>query len=243
MALLIILIAIGIQRFLQVCSEPYRLNWMGEYYQWCAKKIEYVTKGHGLLGLAILVIPILFGGSIILTILYHMFGPIGYYVVSLGLLWYCIDANDPVRQSTASGVALLESNYQNLYARLFWFAVFGPVALLFYYILDYFNTYFVTHQDDEAKELVVYTQRVLGVFDWIPVRLFTFSFALVGHFPAVFKEWIKLMVAGLDSKTKLIQQCASPVVTSKEDAVSLLNRVLIVWLVVIALVTLGIMLG
>ena len=35
MTLLLILVAIGIQRFLQFSSQPFHVNWIGSYSRWC----------------------------------------------------------------------------------------------------------------------------------------------------------------------------------------------------------------
>lgn len=245
MTLLLVLVATGVQRFLQILSQPFHLDWGGRYYTWCERKIEYVTKGHGLLGFAILVIPMLFVVTVIFTIIYHLLGYIGYSVFSLVLLWYCIDARDLVKQPypRMGPVNTLGRVYRDLFGMLFWFTVFGPVGLTLYYLITYFNRYFEAHPSSESKELRVYSQKVLAVVDWVPVRLFTFCFALVGQFTEVFKVWIKSMLGGLDPQLNLVSQCGQIVVKTTEDAVSLLNRVLIVWLVVIALVTIGLILG
>lgn len=245
MTLLLILIAIGVQRFLQFTSQPFQVNWIGGYYSWCERKIEYVTKGHGLLGFAILVVPMLFVASIIFSIIYHVFGGFGYWVVSLVLFWYCIDARDITKQPYpgVGPVALLSEVYLALFGMIFWFTLFGPVGLVLYYVTKFLNGYFQQHPTPEAKELGFYAQRVQAVLDWIPVRLFTLSFALVGHFATVFKIWMKSLLGGFDIELSLVTECGQAVVNTTEDAVGLLNRVLIVWLVVIALVTIGLVLG
>jgi membrane protein required for beta-lactamase induction len=245
MTLLLVLIAIGVQRFLQILSQPFHFDWSGRYYSFCERKIEYVTKGHGLLGFAILVIPTLFVVTVVFTIIFHLLGYIGYSVFCLILLWYCIDARDLQKQPypRIGPVNTLGKVYRDLFAMLFWFTVFGPVGLTLYYLVYYFNQYFHDNPSSESKELYVYSQKVLAVMDWVPERLFTFCFALVGHFGNVFKIWIKSMLGGLDPQLQLVSQCGQAVVKTTEDAVSLLNRVLIVWLVVIALVTIGLILG
>jgi membrane protein required for beta-lactamase induction len=245
MTLLLILIAIGVQRFLQFLSQPLRLAWSGSYYRWCESKIEYVTKGHGLLGFAILVIPVLFVISIIYSVVFHLMGTVGYSALSLLLLWYCIDARDLVKQPypRLGPVNTLSKVYRDLFAPLFWFAILGPVILALYYLVNHFNEYLNEHPGFESKELLNYSQKVLAVLDWIPMRLFALGFALVGNFGLVFKIWVKSLPAGFDPQLSLISHCGQPIVKTTEDAVNLLNRVLIVWLVAIALITIGLILG
>ena len=245
MTLLLMLIAIGVQRFLQFSSQSFQVDWVGGYYRWCERKIEYLTKGHGLLGITVLVVPVLFAVAIVFSIVFHVFGGFGYWVVSLVLFWYCIDARDLSKQPYpgVGPVALLSTVYAALYGMIFWFALFGPVGLVLYYLIKYFRNYFQQHPTAESKELGFYAQRTLAVLDWIPVRLFTLSFALVGQFVTVFKVWMKSVLGGFDSNMRLITECGQLVVNTTEDAVGLLNRVLIIWLVVIALVTIGLVLG
>ena len=192
-----------------------------------------------------LVVPILFITSIFFSIIFHIFGSFGYWVMSLVFFWYCIDARDLKKQpySAVGAVDLLTKVYQALYGMIFWFTLFGPVGLVLYYVTKFFNTYFQQHQSSEAKELGFYAQRILAILDWIPMRLFTLSFALVGHFSNVFKVWAKSLLDGFDLEMSLITHCGQAVVNTLEDAISLLNRVLVVWLVVIALVTIGLVLG
>ncbi len=241
MTLLVIVVAIAVQRYLQFLSATYRWDWMGYYYEWMASKIEYVTKGHGLLGLAILVVPALLVVSMVFALMYHLLGALGYYILSVAIFWYCIDARDIVKQpyKAATPMKLLIKVYQSLFGMIFWFGVFGPVGLTLYYVVLYFRDYLLGRQDAEAKELETYSQSVLSVLDWVPQRLFTLSFALVGHFTVVFKEWVKTLFSGLDPKLALITSCSQAVAKTKEEAISLLSRVLIVWLIVMALITAG----
>ena len=245
MTLLALLIPILLQRYLQFLSEPYRFDWMGHYYNWMANKIEYVTKGHGLLGLAILIVPILLVAAFVFAMAFHLMGMLGYLIVAIAAVWYCIDARDLSKQPLAAGtpVQTLETTYRSLYGIIFWFAVWGPVGLVLYYSAHYFQRYLLDRQDAESKELEAYAQKVLAALDWIPVRLFTFTFALVGHFGSVFKEWLRVLKGGLDVRLSIITECAKPIVTSQQEAISLLNRTLIVWLVVVALVTAGMLVG
>lgn len=246
MALLMILIATSAQRFLQILSVPYRPDWATGYYDWMAKRIDYISKGHGLLGLAILVVPILLMISIIFSIVFHIFGIVGYAALSLILLWYCMDARDLVKdplEDQQTPQQLLQTVYRALFGLVFWYALFGPVGVSLYYVVMLFCQCLSAHDDVQSKEISVHAQKVLAVLDWVPVRLFTLSFALVGSFSSVFKVWMKQALNGLDPQLQIISQCAEPIIREQEDAISLLNRVLVLWLIVIALVTLGQMMG
>ena len=241
MDLLIILIVISAQRFLHVLSVPYRLNWAGHYYDWCASKIEYTTKGHGLLGLAILVVPMLLFGSVVFSMVFHLFGFLGYMLVSLALFWYCTDARDLLKQPYVglTPLATLTQVFQSLFGTIFWFILFGPMGLLLYYLVHYFKDYLIAREDAESRELELYSQQVGAVLDWVPARLFSLCFALLGHFSMVFKKWFQLALSGLDPHLTIISECAKPVVNTQDEAVSLIDRSLAAWLIIIALITLS----
>ena len=239
MDLLIILMVISVQRFLHILSVPYRLDWVGHYYDWCERQIEYTTKGHGLLGLAILVVPVMLFSSIVFSIVFHLFGFVGYALVSLVLFWYCTDARDLLKQPYAGlgPVETLVQVTQSLFGPIFWFVVFGPLGLMFYYLVHYFKEYLIMREDAESRELELYSQKVGAALDWVPARLFAFCFALLGHFSAVFKEWFRLAPTGIDPRLTIVIDCAKPVVSTQDEAVSLIDRSLAAWLIVIALIT------
>ena len=50
------------------------------------------AKGYNFLGVVIYVLPVVSVASLRFTIVYHLFGHLGYWVLSLVLLWYCTDA-------------------------------------------------------------------------------------------------------------------------------------------------------
>ena len=103
--------------------------------------------------------------------------------------------------------------------------------------------------------------KILGVLDWVPVRLVGLSYALVGHFGSVFKSWLKKLLQGVSNTQELVaewgmialKQAGTPDIststtqaapnTQQAEAITLIDRSLIVWLVVILLVTFGFLLG
>ena len=43
--------------------------------------------------------------------------------------------------------------------------------------------------------------------DWIPVRLFAFSFSLMSHFIPVLKSWLKDVLSGVQKNAILLANC------------------------------------
>jgi AmpE protein len=257
MALTIILIALAVQRYLHVASVTYHFNWIEPYYQWMIKRVQAITTGHGLMGVAILVLPILLGVAIFFSIFYHLLTVAIYYVLSLAFFWYCVDGRDLFKATEGKMGAqeIFLHSYQHLFALIFWFFIFGPVGLALYYSVAQLRHYLTGKADENEKELLKYAQLVQGVLDWVPLRLLGLCFALVGHFVTVFKSWIKQLFGGIQTDQQ--QAVGWGMIALKhgtdseqkgsanqaQQAQFLVDRALLVWLVLIALFTIGYWVG
>ena len=128
--------------------------------------------------------------------------------------------------------------YRRVLAVLFWFVVLGPLGAVLYRLIDLL-----------ANESMA-ARRVQQVLDWVPVRIFTFIFALGGHFTEVFARWKVGVKKGLLSNENLLTDCGIAALdldvaaeTSDEAAlqkqvVQLMDRVLVISLVVLAVIVL-----
>lgn len=74
---------------------------------------------------------------------------------------------------------LLWQAYQSFFAVLFWYLLLGPLAALAYRLLA------MTAEHAEQASLREHAEQLRHAFDWLPVRVLAFSFALVGNFVAV----------------------------------------------------------
>lgn len=133
---------------------------------------------------------------------------------------------------------------QRIFAVIFWFVVLGPVGAVLYRLIElcYVQGIFLscTNSAWQAKRIL----------DWIPVRIFAFLFALVGHFQQVFTQWKANLLRGVQYNDELIGECgvaALDVVqnsqlpedgTAEKEALALLDRTFILGLVIIAAVVL-----
>ena len=78
-----------------------------------------------------------------------------------------------------SKAIFLESNTRT-YAILFWFALLGPIAAVFYRIVErLLRGDMLDSALSQTKQVI---RLVLGVMDWVPVRLSLFTFMLSGSF-------------------------------------------------------------
>jgi AmpE protein len=137
---------------------------------------------------------------------------------------------------------------RRVFAVVFWFIVLGPVGAVLYRAVTLSSSGFPKHE--AVPELVQSARSVESVLDWIPIRLFTWMFALGGHFVKVVSCWRKKAVFTLDVNEKLLTDCGAAALGSddsehvREDgsversAVGLLDRAFVITLVIIAIVVL-----
>lgn len=250
MALIVILLCIGVQRFLNFASAPFRFHWAKPYFHFMNNKISQVTESHGLLGNAILILPIFIIASIFIALIYHLLGLVGYFVLSVLVFWYCIDAKDLSKEEyqETNGDSVILLSYKNLFGFLFWYAIIGPYGLVLYFTVLEIIKVLEAEPNDTYTNLLKEAQLIRRVLDWIPVRLLGFAFALVGHFGNVFKVWMKHISDGLDKETPLLLEYARAALQTQDklnvnEAIQLIDRSLLVWLVVIALISIGFWLG
>lgn len=148
--------------------------------------------------------------------------------------------------------ALAEAN-NRLFAVLFWFMILGPFGAVLYRA----SSELLRIEREQAGEAAPWTERLLGLLDWLPTRLTVLGYALAGHFDATFSvlrrylfsveeplylrnrallreagrtalgpdvQWLQ---AGLDPQPPLAA------------ALSLITRSLLLWIALLALLTLA----
>ena len=239
MSLIVVLICLAVQWFLQFSSANYQFCWEKKYFQWMRSRCDALTKGHALFTALLLVLPVVIIASFLFSLVYHLFGHVGYCVLSLALLWYCVDLT-PFKQlptHSASPTHLFIQAYQKLFAPLFWYFVFGPIGLVLYVLVV------ALHQQASDQR---YFALFLNVLDWVPTRLVGLSFALVGNFSVVFREWMKTLSLEIVDNYQPIIACGEAAIDAdkkNQDALSialqLVQRGLLVWLVVMILMKVG----
>ena len=84
---------------------------------------------------------------------------------------------------------LFYNSTRSIFTVLFWFLFLGPAGSLGYIVLDYFIYEKDIRIDKKSKkELKI----IIGLIEYIPVRLSVFSFAIVGNFENSLKAWKNL---------------------------------------------------
>lgn len=138
----------------------------------------------------------------------------------------------------------IQSN-RRVFAVVFWYSLLGLGGALLYRLVSLSATP-QNMAEDNLPELRQSGCIVESVLDWIPARLFTFLFALGGHFSKVLMCWPKKAVLGLSGNESLLGECGAAALgddqgllpddgSMERNALSLLDRVFIIVLVLAAI--------
>lgn len=237
MSFVVIAFSFALQWFLNLSSTPYQKPWAPQYLAWMRKRFSSLMQGHSVFTLLLVILPILIAVSLFFTVVYHLFGHFGYLICSLLLFWYCIDITElrvgSKPQLTAEQFLL--HSYQKIFSPLLWYFVTGPVGLTFSVVVGLFAEEFPSQ-----KYFILAAQAV----DWVPVRLLGLTFALAGNFAAVFKLWLKNLMSGLaDEQATVLVLAKEALGTDKmlllSEVVSLIHRTVLIWLILIALLSIS----
>jgi membrane protein required for beta-lactamase induction len=162
------------------------------------------------------------------------------------------EADDDEAEPTAyalESAAFVQANHR-IFGVVFWFMVLGPAGAWGYRVADLFRRYMrATGSGGRATQLC---ERLFGVVTWIPARLLAFSYAVAGSFDDAFEDWRAyyqrtsarfflvseniLSAAGVGA---IRRRCPGGGSLESMRAVrALLRRTLVVWITVIAALTL-----
>jgi membrane protein required for beta-lactamase induction len=272
MTFIITLISLIIERFFH-WSHLRQWRWFGRYQRMIGTRISQWPSWAILL---VCILPLLIVVGLINAVLdHHVFG-IPKIIFGVIVLVYCmgpenlwvqtfscintLNKEDPQlaidQASKAFGIAeaphsqgfhraltsaIFVEAHRRVFAVVFWFVVLGPVGAVLYRALE-----LCAGQSDLG--LTVVANKAHKALDWIPARLFTFLFALGGHFVGVLNNWKKDAKSNMDMNDKLIAECGLAAIESNasakisEDgsaekaALELLDRVFIITLLILAMV-------
>jgi len=235
MSFVVIALSFALQWFLRLSSAPYQKEWMLFYIEWMQKRFGSYMQPNTKTFVLVLYGPILIIMSLIFSLVYHLFGHFGYLIFSLLLFWYCIDltAFKEDEKIINSAETFLLTAFEKIFTPLLWYFVVGPVGLTFAIIATQFRHRFGNEQ---------YVVMIDEVVTWVPVRVLGFTFALAGNFTTVFKTWMKNLVRGLrDESLEVVnyakQALGVETLQNASEVVALLQRTLLIWLVLIALLS------
>ncbi len=254
------LIALLVERFFD-WTHIRHWNWLTRYKQWMSTKIKTNSP---YLSLALFVAPPAVIVALVDLILSHWLYGIPRLIFSVLVLMYCfgpdnlwaqtyLSVNDPKMEKAQQFFhfnashdsqaahqsftrAIFIEAHQRVFVVVFWFIFLGPFGAVAYRLL--------------ALEQQPFAEKMKQWLDWIPARVFTFFFALGGHFIEVFSIWKKGMTKGTEATQSLIADCGIASLdvvkenklpedgTAEKHALALLDRTFIIGLVVLAAVVL-----
>lgn len=140
--------------------------------------------------------------------------------------------------------AIFVQSVTNIFSVIFWFMLLGPFGAMLYYLVAAVSERVSKSEDDlsHANNAASYLKDIL---DWIPVRLVSFTYALIGHFAPVFTLWLQQLGNGPQANSTLLidagllaldipKEATLTDVEENYKALSLVNRTLWTWVIVIA---------
>ena len=255
MALIAILLCLTIQRWFHCDIYTRRYYWFESYYQWLRLHSSQTSIWwNGFSGVVIVILPLLATYVLISIFIYHTLTIIGYYFLTVIVLWYCMDARPFVHvKEGAIAKKMFIHVYQYLFALIFWLFILGTTGVVFYVLVINFRTFLEKSQiknDETEITLFQAVSTIQGILDWLPLRLTGITFALVGHFLPTFMLWRSNVLTGIDKTFELVVVCGLTALDMNREKHTLsleelkildglIDRALWVSIVVIALFTIG----
>lgn len=136
---------------------------------------------------------------------------------------------------------------QRIFAVVFWFMLAGPIGALLYRLLC-LSAYHTNFAQQGASQVTEKARLIVALFDWLPIRILTFVFALAGHFVNAFTCWRKKVLLGVHFNEAILTECGGAALgfstngdaqgTLEKSAVNLIDRGLVIWVVCIAILQL-----
>ena len=238
MSVFILIICIFVQRYMHFYSQSYQVDWVSPFYSFCNRRFAQQMESIPLIGLALLVLPPLLFVICIFNLFEHLLGVTAYWVLSLVWCWYCLNVFD--LSSRIDGVLSLgevaKSYFHQVFAVVFWFLL-GPLWLVFYIVIREVSYFGLRHHG--SLVMFSYARFLLSILDWLPVRLFGLSLALISHFTRLLKLWLSSLYCSLSRTEDLISEWVDVAVETLDESMSLGDRLktlmeysLVVWLVI-----------
>ncbi len=155
-----------------------------------------------------------------------------------------IQSEEPVGLLQAVQSYLLWQGFQGFFAVIFFYLIAGPLAALTYRLLV------LTSEQATWPEAAGKATRSLHILDWLPVRLLSASFALIGNFITVNRALMHDLLCITEPANSLLSKAGRAAVEAENDALGekgiaildniwlLLVRSAVLWFASVALWTL-----
>lgn len=279
-ALIVILICLGLQRYLGIHISLADFDWFKPYHGLLKSTLAKSDLFKGYVGIAVVVLPLMLVVALVDYLLNDWIFSVLDLAFGVLVLMYCMDARDlkqrlsgylggeegkkadadkqvseflngnvpSADQEKARGVttAIFTQSLHQVFSVLFWYLILGTSGAVLYFAVT-----LISQNESEFSEMQQANAMVLGVLDWVPVRLLGLSFALVGSFGSVFAAWVKALAAGIERSNEFATEfglaamgidiqsgSANSSVDECSNAADLVFRTQVIWVVVIAVLVL-----
>lgn len=162
-----------------------------------------------------------------------------------GVLTERAASTSPDQQTSDVTRAILHVANERIFAVIFWFVILGPAGAVLYRL-----TTSLSKQDSTNDSLSAVAILFQAVLTWVPARMLAMGYALTGHFDGALQAYRNrpyesdlalenydvLVNTGLGA---LRDQEATDEISSITSAKNLVMRSILIWIAVLALLTLG----
>jgi len=158
--------------------------------------------------------------------------------------------NDPQTLHKLFINKILIESYQRIFSILFWFIIAGPVGAVLYRLVVLSLAPEQKCANNKSTAMLHQAKFLQMLLDWIPTRLYTFIFALAGHFTASISYWRKYVKQGLSTNDDLVINCgvsAADIMhdnhvaedgSAEKTVIALIDRSFVITLVLLAMLVL-----
>lgn len=239
MKLLIILLCLAIHRYGKGSSELQSFAWTESLLS----KLP-LSKWPALAGLAVfLTIPLL-PLLLLQLLLGGLIGGLLKIAIGIFVLWYCMGPIDwqnvqgPMESDYAGSV--LWQFQERVFSILFWFALLGPFGALLYRLVTVLAQGSV---HPERAGIAKFAMQAKDLLDWLPVRTFSLLYSLAGNFHSSFPHWLDQVFSHGDNNRQLLAACGIQAAAGQPQEMTvlyaLIDRVLLIFLAIVLIFTLG----
>ncbi|BBB15436.1 transmembrane protein [Candidatus Rickettsiella viridis] len=247
MTFITLLLCLSIERFLHKGNLLARFNWFEQY----VNKVHQLTHNQSwaqqdYVALLLVVLPVVIPVALIYGLSAFIVHGLLAFLMGAFVLFYCLGPINIYETDKVHQPIFWQSN-ETLFAVIFWFALLGPVAALVYRLVER-----SAHIHASYPALGKAASQVLSILDWLPVRLFAILFALAGNFVNTCQFWLDYLLRDLSLNRELTEKSGRIALGLEENAelslenypqaLKLIDRSLIIFLVIVFAVTLGVLL-
>lgn len=266
MKLIIMLICLGLERYGKWGSKLNQWRWFDPYLSWLESTVGKKLEIKDWLGTALIVLPILVAVGFVYWLLCGLFHGTLAFLFNIAILLFCLGhsavtetkgylaeevtvaASATHKEGAAATVSipavLWEAN-EKLFSVLFWFGLLGPLGSLFFCLLRAVRQKAET--DTAFHTLLTSAITLQELLEWLPARLISLGYGLMGNFQATLVYLRDNVLSGLSANRRILSQSGAlainlqqlgPSVNAEEIAQDMVRRTLILFMAVVAVLTL-----